>query len=124
MKKQFTKFLFRWLANSLGLYVAAQAFDLVYYHERIGVIIFAGLVLSILNALIKPVLVIFTLPAIALTLGIFMLVINGFIVYLASLLYEALQINSFWAAILVGIIIGLVNYIITIVAEALEKNHA
>ena len=50
-----------------------------------------------------------------------MIIINGFIVFLASFLYGRLQISSFWAAVLVGMVIGLVNYIVTIVAETIEK---
>jgi putative membrane protein len=120
MKKQFIRFLVRWFANSLGLYLAAHVFDLVSYQNRLGVIAVAGLVLAVLNALIKPILIIFTLPAIALTLGVFMIVINGCIVFLASRLYAPLQVSSFWAATLVGMVIGLVNYIVSAVAQRLE----
>ncbi|HUD03406.1 MAG TPA: phage holin family protein [Patescibacteria group bacterium] len=124
MKKQFIKFLIRWFANGAGLYIAAHIFNLVNYQNRLSVIIIASFILSLLNVLIKPILVIFTLPAIALTLGIFMVIINGFIVFLATTLYDRLQVSSFWTAILVGMVIGLVNYIVTIAAEAVEKNHA
>lgn len=120
MKNQFIKFLIRWFANSLGLFIAASLFNLVNYHGSITVVIIGGLVLSTLNVFIKPILVIFTLPALALTLGIFMIVINGILVYLASALYQPLHVVSFWAAILVGIVIGLVNYIVTVIAEKFE----
>lgn len=124
MKKQFIKFLIRWFANSAGLFVAAHIFNLVNYQNRLSVIVIAGFILALLNAFIKPILVIFTLPAVALTLGIFMIIINGFIVFLASVLYGRLQVSSFWAAVLVGMVIGLVNYIVTIVIEMIEKNYA
>ena len=120
MKKQFIKFLIRWLANSLGLLAAAYFFDLVNYQNRVSVIIIGGLVLSLLNVFIKPILVIFSLPAIVLTLGVFIVIINGAIVYLATYLYASLQISSFWAAVLVGMVIGLVNYIVTIVGDSIE----
>ena len=118
--KQLSKFLIRWLANGLGLYAAAHIFNLVDYQNQIWVIAIAALVLTVLNILIKPLLIIFTLPAIALTLGIFMVLINGFIVSLASWLYEPLQVASFWEAVLVGIVIGLVNYVVTVIAERLK----
>jgi putative membrane protein len=120
MKKQIIRFFVRWFANSSGLYLAAHLFHLVEYQDQIVVIIVAGLVLSILNALIKPVLVILALPAIALTLGIFTIIINGFIVYLVTLLYGPLQVQSFWGAVLVGMVIGLVNYIVTIFIDSME----
>ena len=123
MKKQFINFFIRWLANCAGLYIAARVFGLLNYQNSIYVILLGGLVLSILNALIRPLLIIFTLPAIALTLGIFMVVINGVIVFLASLIYKPLQVESFWSAILVGLVIGLLNYMVTIALEAIGKRH-
>lgn len=123
MAKQFLNFFIRWLANCAGLYIAARVFGLLSYQNSIYVILFGGLVLSVLNALIRPLLIIFTLPAIALTLGIFMIIINGVIVFLASLMYKPLQVGSFWSAVLVGLVIGLLNYMVTIAMEALGKRH-
>ena len=123
MAKQFLNFFIRWLANCAGLYIAARIFGLLNYQNSIYVILFGGLVLSILNALIRPLLIIFTLPAIALTLGLFTIVINGIIVFLASLMYKPLQVGSFWSAVLVGLVIGLLNYMVTIAMEALGKRH-
>lgn len=123
MKKQFITFLFRWISNSFGLWVAAVLFGLIDYQQSVKVIIIGGLILSLLNAVIKPILVIFTLPAIALTLGLFTVFLNGLIVFLVSKLYGQLYIESFWAALLVGMVIGLVNYIVTIVAEAISNNN-
>jgi putative membrane protein len=124
MKKQFIKFIIRWFANCAGLLLAAQIFNLLSYQNSFVVILISGLILSILNALIKPLLIMLTLPAIALTLGIFMVIINGTIVFLASLMYKPLQVGSFWSAVLVGMVIGLVNYIVTIALEAVVKRYA
>ena len=85
------------------------------YGGSIGVILIAGVVLSILNILIKPFLILISLPAILFSLGLFMIVINGLIVFLTSKLYPALQLSSFWAAIFAGIVIGLVNYLVTLI---------
>jgi putative membrane protein len=82
------------------------------------VVVCAGAVLALLNMLIKPIVVLLTIPAILLTLGLFMLVINGSTVYLASRFYPALHIESFGVAILTGLIIGLVNYLVTAILEA------
>jgi putative membrane protein len=93
---------------------------------KVGIMgfVIGGVILSILNALIKPLLIILMLPAVALTLGFFLIVINGMVVYLTSIIYSPLHIDSFWAAVLVGIVIGLVNYIVTITAEAITKRYA
>ncbi|MFO0882357.1 MAG: phage holin family protein [Candidatus Saccharimonadales bacterium] len=124
MKKQLLTFIVRWFANTLALWLSASIFGLVDKSASIETLAIGGFILAILNAIIKPLLIIFTLPAIALTLGFFLIVINGVVVWLASLLYQPLNIDSFWAAVLVGIVIGLVNYMVTIIAEAIAKQHA
>lgn len=80
-------------------------------------IIVGGLVLAIVNIVIKPLLVILSLPAILLSLGLFMIIINGLTVYFASRLYSPLHITNFWAAVFAGMVIGLVNYLVTAILE-------
>jgi putative membrane protein len=110
--------LIRWLVCALGLWIAAGILSSsVSYGNHVGVVIIAGLILAIINAVLKPIIVLLSLPAILLTLGLFMLVINGLTVYLASTFYSSLQISNFGAAILTGLIIGLVNYLVTAILE-------
>ena len=112
------RFLVRWLVCSLGLWIAAGLLgSSITYNSDFGVIVVAGLVLAIINIIIKPIIVIFSLPAILLTLGLFMIVVNGFMVFLASKLYTPLHITNFWAAIFAGMVIGLVNYLVTAILE-------
>jgi len=116
------RFFVRWLVSSLGLWIAAGLLrNGVHYDSNLRVIIVAGLILALINAVIRPIVVILSLPAILFTLGIFMLFINGLMVYLVSVLYPSLQISSFWVAILAGMIIGLVNYLVTAILEIREK---
>lgn len=112
------RFLLRWFVCSLGLWIAAGILSSsISYQSRLTVIIVGGLVLAIINAVLRPILVLLSLPALLLTLGLFMIVINGATVYLASKLYSPLHITNFWAAMLTGIIIGLVNYLVTAILE-------
>lgn len=113
-----TRFAIRWFVCSLGIWIAAGILgQRINYDSRLGVIIIAGLILAIVNVIIKPIVVILSLPAILFSLGLFMIVINGFMVLLVSKLYEPLQITSFGAAMLVGMVIGLVNYLVSIILE-------
>jgi putative membrane protein len=115
-------FLTRWLVSSLGLWIAAGFLSQsITYGNKLRVIIIAGLILAIINAFIKPILVILSLPAILLSLGLFMIIINGATVYLASQLYEPLHVTNFWAAVFAGMIIGLVNYLVTAIIEDVKK---
>lgn len=118
MNRPIYRFLTRWLVCSLGLWIAASFLsNSISYDSRLRVIIIAGLVLAIINVVIKPILVIFSLPAILLTLGLFMIVINGLTVFIASKLYHPLHITNFWAAMFAGMVIGLVNYLVTAILE-------
>ena len=118
MKHPLSRFLLRWFVCSLGLWIAAGLLaSRISYQNEISVIIFAGLVLAVINIIIRPIVVILSLPAILLSLGLFMIIINGFMVYLVSILYKPLHITNFWAAILAGIIIGLVNYLVSAILE-------
>lgn len=114
MRKPLYKFLVRWFVSSLGLWIAASFLSSsISYDSRFRVIVLAGLVLAIINAAIKPFLVVLSLPALLVTLGLFMIIINGVTVYIASKLYTPLRITDFWAAVFAGMVIGLVNYLVT-----------
>lgn len=118
MKSPWFKFLTRWLVCGLGLWIAASFTNgSISYDNEFRVIVIAGLVLAIINTIIKPILIIFALPAILFTLGLFMIVINGLTVFLAAKFYGPLEITSFWAAIFAGIVIGVVNYLVTTILE-------
>lgn len=118
------RFLVRWLVCSLGLWIAAGLLSTnITYQDRLQVIVVAGLVLAVINAILRPIIIILSLPAILLSLGLFMIVINGFMVFLVSKLYTQLHITNFWVAILAGMIIGLVNYLVSAILEMREKKE-
>lgn len=116
MGQQFLFFLIRWVFNSLGLWVAARIFNGngVIFDESQGLALFLmlGFALSIINVILKPIIVILSLPAILLTLGLFTLIVNGFMVYVAGQLVPGFDI-SFWTAVLAGMIVSLINYVLT-----------
>lgn len=117
MNRPFTRFLIRWFVCGLGLWIAANLLSDRISYDNLVVIVIAGLILAIVNAIIKPVLVILSLPAILFSLGLFMIIINGVMVFLVSWLYKPLHVAGFGSAILAGMIIGLVNYLVTAVLE-------
>lgn len=111
-------FLLRWFVGSLGIWIAAGILgDKIDYQNSMQVIIFSGLILAVVNTIIKPVLVFLTFPFILLSLGLFMIVINGFILVMVSNLYGPLHVESFGYAMLAGMIIGLVNYLVVTILE-------
>jgi putative membrane protein len=116
MGQQFVFFLIRWIFNSLGLWIAGRIFNGhgVVYDESQGLALFLmlGFVLSLINVILKPIIVILSLPAILLTLGLFTLIVNGFMVYLAGQIVPGFHI-TFWTAVLAGMIVSLINYVLT-----------
>jgi putative membrane protein len=113
-----TRFIIRWFVCSLGLWIAAGLLgERITYDSRVGVIVVAGLILAAVNTIIKPIVVILSLPAILFSLGLFMIVINGLMVLLVSKVYSNLEVTNFGAAVLAGMVIGLVNYLVTTILE-------
>ena len=114
----FSRFAIRWFVCSLGLWIAAGLLgDKISYGSRFSAIIIAGLILAIVNGIIKPIVVLLSLPAILFSLGLFMIVINGLMVVIASKLYHPLNVTNFMTAMLAGMIIGLVNYLVNTILE-------
>ena len=112
------RFILRWFIGSLGIWVAANLLgDRINYGGSWTVIIIAGFILAIINSLIKPIVVILSLPAILFSLGLFIIVINGLMVLLVSWLYGRLEISGFGAAMVAGMVIGLVNFLVTTILE-------
>jgi putative membrane protein len=71
-----------------------------------------AVVLAVINLILKPILVALTLPITILTLGLFILVINGLLVMLASSIVPGFDVDSFWWALLFGIVLALVNWVL------------
>ena len=123
MKKQFVQLLVRVVANALGLFVAATFLSKITYQESWAVLLIAGFVLALVNAVIRPIVVIFSLPAYIITLGLFSIVVNGMMLYLVDFFYGPFEIRGLFTAALAGIIIGLVNYTMTRVFDALAPEN-
>ncbi|WP_456277697.1 phage holin family protein [Bacillus sp. AK128] len=100
------------LVNSLVLIVVAGYFE-SFYIEGIGAAILASILLAVLNVLVKPILILLTLPVTVMTLGLFLFVINAITLWIAqSLMGDSFVIEGFGMAILASIIISLLNLLI------------
>jgi putative membrane protein len=71
-----------------------------------------SILMALLNSIVKPVLIFLTLPVTLLTLGLFILVINAFLIWLAGQLINDFKVNGFWPALFMGIFISLANWIL------------
>ena len=108
--------LFRWLLSILSswvvLMVIAGYFGDYFYLRNATVALLAALILSIVNSVVRPILIVLTLPITILSMGLFLLVINAITLLLTSYLVDGFEISSFWAAFFLGILISLLNSLI------------
>ena len=123
MKQQFLIFVLRWILNSFGLWVAVRIFGTGYANSDLtagaGSFLVAGIIFSIVNSVLRPIVIILSLPAILVTLGLFTIVVNGLMVYISLKIAPGLNM-TFWNSILTGVVLSLVNYI---VSSALELRY-
>lgn len=104
--------------NGLAVWLAAYLVPGITYEGGILYLLLTGLVIGAINLLVKPLVTLLALPAVVLTLGLFLLVINGAMLYLASLALSGLRVEGFVAAILGGLVLALFNFVV----GALGKN--
>ena len=110
--------ILRLLLNAVAVFALANILNGVHLDDYVSAIIVA-LVLSILNLFVKPLLVILTLPVTIITLGLFLLVINGLIILLAAKFIEGFSVDSIWWAILFSILLSILQ---SLLQSFLKKN--
>lgn len=103
-------FLLRWFIGSLGLWLAATIVPGINV-AGVGTLMIAALLLGVVNAVVRPLLIILTLPITVITLGFFLLVINAAMLGLVALLLPGLTISGFFAALLGSIVISVVGWL-------------
>jgi putative membrane protein len=105
-------FLIRVLMNALAIYFAAAivpGLELSGTMAALG----SGLVLGLVNAVVRPILILLTLPFTLLTLGLFLFVLNGLCLWLTSWLVKGFEVHGFWAAIFGSILVSVVSWLLT-----------
>ncbi len=122
------RFLIRWAINAVALYVAValvpgispQNPDWISY-------IWLALIFGIVNALLNPLLKLLTCPLILLTLGLFTLLINTFLFYLAGYIGQSFgvgfTVDGFWSALLGSIVVSLVSIVLALLVGDSDKNR-
>ncbi|NLB88860.1 MAG: phage holin family protein [Syntrophomonadaceae bacterium] len=107
--------LLRWLLNILAIILTAAilpGFELTIWAAIVG-----SIFLGIVNAIIRPILIILTLPLNILSLGLFTFVINGLMLWITHITIRGFELHSFWWAILSAIVLSIVSFIISYFVE-------
>ena len=107
-----TAFVIRWLVTTIAVLVAAHLIPGIGY-DGWGALLGASLLLGIINAFVRPVLLLLSLPFIIITMGLFIFVINALLLLLVSKIVPAFHVAGFWSAFFGAIIISLVSWILS-----------
>jgi putative membrane protein len=103
------RLLIAWFSNCLALLVAAAVIPAIGYGEDFGTLLLAGLILGIVNFVIRPAIIFLTLPAVILSLGLALLVINALMLWLTSRIVDGFTVGGFSSTLGGALIVWLVN---------------
>lgn len=105
-------FLLRVIVNALAIMLAASIVPGIRVDGLVAALV-GGLLLGLVNAIVRPVLIILTLPITLVTLGLFLLVLNGFCFWLVASIVKGFYVGGFWSACLGALIVSIVSWVMT-----------
>ena len=111
------RFIVKLLVTALAVWVAAYVLQGVHLENDAKTIIIVALVLALLNAIVKPILIILTIPVTIVTLGLFLLVINALMVVWTSKLVDGFKVDGWLTALFFSLIVSVVSYILHSIAK-------
>src|SRR3954463_3163579 len=106
------RLLLVWLINALALLALPYVVPSIQVNGFMTAVI-AALVLGLINALIRPLLILLTLPATVLTLGLFIFVINGLLFWWVGSFVDGFHVNGFWSAVFGAIVYSLISWVLS-----------
>jgi putative membrane protein len=109
--------LLKWVIMATSILIAAYLIPGVKV-AGFWTALWVALLLGIINVLVKPVLILITLPINILTLGLFTFVINALLILLASSVIQGFQVRGFWVAVLYSIVLSLINHLLAMLFVA------
>ena len=117
------KFLQSWAINTLAVLVAVYVVPGIRFKDQsLWIPFVTSLVLGILNAFIRPILMLWALPLLIFTLGLFRLVINALVLYFVSfLLGSYFQVDNFWAALLGALVLSIVSVLLNLLTGSTQS---
>jgi putative membrane protein len=104
--------LIRWIVNAGALWLIASVIKGIEVQSVFSALV-AAAVLGVINAILRPIFILLTLPINLITLGLFTFLLNGFMLYLASTLVRGFEIHGFWAPVFGALILSLVSALTT-----------
>ncbi|MEI7641311.1 MAG: phage holin family protein [bacterium] len=116
-KFDFRYIILRWFTNTVALFIMVKTiagFQIPAGMDGLWVLLITAAVIALINMLVRPLIILITLPITFITFGLFTLVINAGLLYLASWLVPGFEIKSFWGAVIGSLFYGIVAWILAI----------
>jgi len=104
-------FLIHWAITALSLWVASLIFKGLSF-ESTGALVISALLLGLANAIVKPLLIVLTLPLTLVTFGLFLLVINALMILLVAALVRGFRVSGFWTALFASLFVSVLSVLI------------
>jgi putative membrane protein len=111
MAENLIPFLEHWAITAISLWVASHVFRGLKF-DNVSSLVISALLLGFANAVVKPLLIVLTLPLTLVTFGLFLLVINALMILLVARLVRGFKVSSFWTAFFASIFISLLSILI------------
>ncbi len=106
-------FLIRWMITAVSVMCAAGLVGGISFSDNLGVLLGASLLLGIINALVRPFLLLLSIPFIIITMGLFIFVVNAILLLIVSSIVPGFVVEGFWSAFFGAIIVSLVSWILS-----------
>jgi putative membrane protein len=117
------RLLIAWFSNCLALLVAAAVIPAIGYSKDFGTLLLAGAILGIVNFVIRPAIIFLTLPAVILSLGLFLLAINALMLWLTSRIVDGFFVGGFFSTLGGALIVWLVNAVLRRIQRRSEQPY-
>ena len=105
------KFIIRWAIMTIAIMIVANMVSGIAY-DSLGALVKAALLMGILNMIVRPILIVLTLPLTILTMGIFLFILNGILLYFVGSVIDGIYVETLSTAILGSILISIVAWVL------------
>ena len=121
-------FLVRLVINAIALWLATRLVDGISFDGSLVFLFVVALIFGVVNAIVKPILIFLTFPFLIVTLGLFLLVLNGAMVWLTGAISDAadlgFHVSGFGAAFLGGLVVSVVSFLLSLMVGGESKRSS
>ena len=123
------RFITRWFINAVAIATAVYLVPGIDLGQKLSSLIWLALIFGLVNAILRPIVKLFTFPLLILTLGLFSLVINSFLFWLTSVIGQGFGLGLhiadpiFWNALLGGLVVSIVSTILSVILKDTRKKR-